>query len=390
MYSDGKISAPISASDPYYVMGVGQYNGGYDVGYICSDQHGKTNIYSYVKPIEENSVSEIEFTNQKYIDSLVPVKYTSGGAAPTDFTYGYNKPSSFFRLTDFDGYDHNEYPVRGSIADIPDTVEFETDPISYEFYYDSSDRGLLTMLLSSNPTGNEVWKSKIICVINVNGKNRAFMLNSYYFSSNRVSLYFLASKELYDLLRSAGSETFNVSAFVVGVPQSHPHFGYDTVQEVPSGYDYVCYPASPVCTPNKNFVLKKPKRRMFYDYRIYDNGDDREYYVPDGTTVNGFIRYNDDPIIQIQNEQYIDEIQGSGSKENEGTNYVEAQIQIPDVQFSPNPTWVKPEISHNADRAEYEEGLHTTTLYWDKKVAGEEFSAQVAFTYADPNYRPEE
>lgn len=365
------------------------YGGGYDIGYICSNQHGKTNIYSYFKPIEENSPTELKFDNQKYINSLSAVKFTAGKNAPTNFIYGYNKPISWFRITDFIGYIHNEYPVRGSIESLPSIVEFETDPITFDFYYDTSEKPLLSMLLSENPSGSIPWKSKLICVINVNGANRAFLISSYIFLENRVVFYLMGSKLLYDTLRNAGSNTFNATAFVVGVPQGDTYYDYDTQQELPSGAEFKCYPASPACIPNKSFVIKKPKRRMYYSYRIYDSGDGREYYVPENATINGFIKYNDDSIIQIQNEPYIDEIQGSGSKENEGTNYVEAQIQIPDVQFSPNPTWVKPEISHNADRLVYEEGIHTTTLYWDRKVAGDNFSAQVAFTYADPNYRPE-
>lgn len=34
-YANGKITAPIAASDPYYVLGVAAPSSGWDVGYIC-------------------------------------------------------------------------------------------------------------------------------------------------------------------------------------------------------------------------------------------------------------------------------------------------------------------------------------------------------------------
>lgn len=165
----GVIIAPISAKDPYTALGVAATADGYDVGYICT--HNKVNRYSYCKPIEEDTPAEVSFTNQKYIDSLVPVKYTSGAAAPTNFTYGYNKPTSWRRLTDFSGYRHNEYPCRGSIDDIPDTVDFEVSNIWFPFYCDQSSRALLSMLLSGDPLANKPWKVAIILVSNWGGES---------------------------------------------------------------------------------------------------------------------------------------------------------------------------------------------------------------------------
>lgn len=58
--SNGIISAPVSLRDPYTCMGVGKYNGQYDLGHVCSNKHGKTNKWSKFKPIRHHSLQELE------------------------------------------------------------------------------------------------------------------------------------------------------------------------------------------------------------------------------------------------------------------------------------------------------------------------------------------
>lgn len=110
-YSEGKISAPIAASDPYYVMGVGTYNGGYDVGYICSNQHGKINKWSKYKPIKYPNlgiIDELSFATKNY-GIMANNSLNFQTAAAYRFYYepptgGDNEP---FRLTDFEFYNQN-------------------------------------------------------------------------------------------------------------------------------------------------------------------------------------------------------------------------------------------------------------------------------------------
>ena len=56
MIKNGIITAPINASDPYRVLGVGQYNGWWDIGYVCSNQHGRINMWSRYKPVSLRSI----------------------------------------------------------------------------------------------------------------------------------------------------------------------------------------------------------------------------------------------------------------------------------------------------------------------------------------------
>lgn len=109
-YSDGQINAPIAASDPYMVMGVGTYNGGYDVGYICSNQHGKINKWSRHKPIRNSSISELidtDFVNANFGLELPNYYPQDFKGAINNATYNYLPPrggEECFRLTDFEYY----------------------------------------------------------------------------------------------------------------------------------------------------------------------------------------------------------------------------------------------------------------------------------------------
>ena len=52
---NGIIKAPINTKDPYVSLGVGPYNGGFDITYICSNLHNKLNMYAKFKPVRHNS-----------------------------------------------------------------------------------------------------------------------------------------------------------------------------------------------------------------------------------------------------------------------------------------------------------------------------------------------
>lgn len=382
-HSNGIITVPISIEDVRQTLG----DASYDLGTLCLSNN--VNRYSFIKPVEEDTPADIQFTNERYINSLIPVKYIAGDSAPPSYIYYYRKPYSWYRLDDFIGYIHNEYPVRGSLADIPDTVDFETGAIARYFYYDTTKRPLLSLLLGAN---GGFWKARIIWIININGQYRTFAFGSSYYYEHRVGFYPLIYKDLYYLLRNAGNETFEVDAFVVGLPPSHTLFDKDEFMEVPIGVCFTCYPASLVCTPNKTFTLNRPKKRCWLTLDIVDAGNGEERYVPENTPIRFLLTYNDENVFVDGNylfgtgEKLIEE----DSRINESTNYVSGSVEIPDVQFNYQPGWYSPEIGHNADREVYDEGLHTTYLYWDRKVAGDEFKMEVGFNYLDPNYKYDE
>lgn len=154
--NNGIITAPVSHSDPYVVMGVGKYNGWYDLGYICSNLHGKINPYAKYKPLAfGNQDTDLHVNdNWRGDDGLcgfsIPV-YTSIGELTNGMISGvsisYKAPvagKNWFRFTDFIGYNHyvdkgffNEPNLSGNVVldsgrnvylDITSVVD--SDPLS--------------------------------------------------------------------------------------------------------------------------------------------------------------------------------------------------------------------------------------------------------------------
>ena len=392
--SNGLITAPVSLpADVYPVLGLQKTGTYYDIGYICSNQHGQTNRYSYRKPIEENTPAEVEFTNQKYIDSLTPVTYQGGQAPPTDCRYTYHAPGTWFRLTDWVGYRHYEYPVRASLAELPSTVDFEHTQRFSISYADSGQlvkTALLSMLLTGKPSANTAWYNRIILSLRIGSAWRAFILKRYVHDYLYVD-FALMDKTLYTLLRNNGAATFQAAALLVGVPFGHGGQA-DGIREITSdGLSYTVLPQSPACQPVKQFTLNRPKRRCFMTLHINDSGNSRDLWVPDGTLIQASLEYDDEGVFILSRYAFSEgqTYEQEDSRTNEGTHYVSGEVQLPDVKFTTNGQWVKPQVQSNADRTEYDAALQTTFLYWNRKVAGDEFEINVGFTYADPNYRPE-
>lgn len=392
--SNGIITSPVSLhADVYPVLGLAKSGTYYDIGYICGNSHGQTNRYSYRKPIEENTPAEVQFTNQKYIDSLTPVTYQGGQAPPTDCRYTYHAPSTWFRLTDWVEYRHYEYPVRASLAGLPSTVDFEHTQRFSISYADSGQlvkTALLSMLLSGNPSASTAWYNRIIIILRIGSAWRAFILKRYVHDYLYVD-FALMDKTLYTLLRNNGAATFQAAALLVGVPFGHGGQA-DGIREITSdGLTYTVLPQSPACQPAKQFTLNRPKRRCFMTLHINDSGNSRDLWVPDGTLIQASLEYDDEGVFILSSYAFNEgqTYEQEDSRTNEGTHYVSGEVQLPDVKFTTNGQWVKPQVQSNADRTEYDAALQTTFLYWDRRVAGDEFEMNVGFTYADPNYRPE-
>lgn len=137
MNSQGKISAPIGLiPDVYGVLGISPTNGWYDVGYACANAHGKINMWAKYKP-EQNAqfaaLTDAQRKNNNY--GITIPRYTSTGGPTTagslinalvnGVTWTYAPPTSYFRLSDFNGYNHNAKRPFG--VELPDTVYLSTD-----------------------------------------------------------------------------------------------------------------------------------------------------------------------------------------------------------------------------------------------------------------------
>ena len=116
MIKQGQITAPINAADPYKVLGVAATKG-YDIGTICRNSHGKMNKWSVHKPISvANILRPLTDAEIKTADCGLRAFYTTSIAAAVakvkeGCDWEYNPPTggmaSPYRLSDFNGYDHN-------------------------------------------------------------------------------------------------------------------------------------------------------------------------------------------------------------------------------------------------------------------------------------------
>ena len=111
---NGIIKEPISVKDPYYCMGIGSYNGGFDVGYICISD--KINIWSLNKP--NRIVSDLIMREDEQYNSaalLIPrfapndINYL-GVLNEALWKYPTANSATWYRLTDFIGYYHYATP----------------------------------------------------------------------------------------------------------------------------------------------------------------------------------------------------------------------------------------------------------------------------------------
>ena len=92
-HSNGKITAPVGLdSDVYPTLGISPTSNGYDLGYACFSE--KINMWSYIKPKEASSPSLDNASLPGIIYDSVNKKLV------------YDRPKTWARLTDFDGYDH--------------------------------------------------------------------------------------------------------------------------------------------------------------------------------------------------------------------------------------------------------------------------------------------
>lgn len=111
------LSAPIGLQEVYSLLGVAKSGSYYDVGYICSNSHGKINPWAKFKPIRFNTPQILNENNRKsalYGLSISPTDYGNLLQQYKDgkgWEYLPPRPGTdWSRLADFDGYNHAAEP----------------------------------------------------------------------------------------------------------------------------------------------------------------------------------------------------------------------------------------------------------------------------------------
>lgn len=116
-HSNGKITAPVGIdADIAPVLGVGSY----DLGYLCSNTHGKINPWARYKPVRYSSLApganekwwqafdgNCGISPKKISSYKDAVNYANGGMNGWEYMPPLGGDSSPYRALDFDGYNHN-------------------------------------------------------------------------------------------------------------------------------------------------------------------------------------------------------------------------------------------------------------------------------------------
>lgn len=174
--SNGILIAPIGFDEPYKVLGVGKYNGWWDEGYICSNNHGKINKWCRYKPVILNTKDvadtfnsttkmwgEVKITTGGWskpkawfygskIDPVFEIRqitsmneYGKDGAVNDAFMWKYNPPYggtlSEYRIVDFLGYNNTEGAACPLRIDMNDSINFNSEfyaGISTDYEYKSA------------------------------------------------------------------------------------------------------------------------------------------------------------------------------------------------------------------------------------------------------------
>lgn len=159
--NNGIITGPINYEDPYKCMGVGKYNGSYDLIYICSNRHRKTNGWSKKKPVIRRGIEASIIDPNWYKADDGFCGFSVGWAQSQDSsltnlinaykegTWIYKPPTGGddapYRILDFEGYDHNAVPFISSKKAKGETYEvnvMDSNALTLFVYYNDSPTSL--------------------------------------------------------------------------------------------------------------------------------------------------------------------------------------------------------------------------------------------------------
>lgn len=153
-----KITRPVNVKSVYQFFGIAPYRGAYDIAYLCSNQHGKINPASKIKPIQsktpkslaanplapdpEDFVGTDQDHNEGYYYGIKCRLTAASGKLEWDdlhrCNWSYRPPvpgTHYARLDDFNGYNHRaEFNPHGSIlgTQFPHTVTIYYDePVNW-------------------------------------------------------------------------------------------------------------------------------------------------------------------------------------------------------------------------------------------------------------------
>lgn len=118
--SGGIITAPISTDDVCNTLGVSNH----DIGYLCSNAHGKLNVWSKKKPVRYDDWTTPDEATMRSLGwgFYIPDASEYASSSSQDPIWQYNAPNNYYRLTDWEGYNHNVESSLGTVSIVPQTI----------------------------------------------------------------------------------------------------------------------------------------------------------------------------------------------------------------------------------------------------------------------------
>lgn len=383
-YSNGKITAPVGLdSDVYPTLGIGPTSDGYDLGYACANTHGRINRYSYIKPIDRSDLGVVQFNDSTYTAFTKMIIYTIGNTVPSSTIAEYKSPKSVYRIADFDGYNHVEYPVKLNINILPSNIlDYDTYSQTVKLDLNGSSRNLLSLLINDTVSSSiKSWRCAILIIAEKNGSRRFFLGEKGTSDSLRLG-FSPNNSNIYSAFKSMDIGTWSCTIMAVAVHGSHPDSNNEA-HEISSSTGYK-FPIIPECFGYKTKItgvkITTPKKRFFYKVIFIDNSG-RGTYIPYDIRVQMVVQDNNNktlfnPGIKTWGDIERDSISVSGREYIYEENYtiddgsgkltgLKCFMTIPDYEEEPG-IWETPDLSgSNYSRYIYNQGLHTTDLEWD-------------------------
>ena len=347
--SNNIIKAPIGLQEVYSLLGVAKQGTYYDVGYICSNSHGKINKWSKYKPLDNSKTnltgSEVYANSDgKCGLNITPIKlnskqeqafYQIREAYNTSGYWDYVQNTSTRRLQDFAGYQHAAvcpfwtlykqgskgeipYPSSGTVVQSYDMFQIDLEGGDYlpegnltindftysyyngsTFYLRDARLGAVILVGTNNPiTYTGSWSSSF--------SNSA---GNFFYSDNTISE---------DL--SNGSSHVNVPvSFFMNVGSNYRNQTYQVVGGIFFGYNnemFLPLPYNSSHYPHRAWTFAEPARMVFVvectgwaQHPVYSTWEDIRWIATEDVMA---VRPLSSQVFQLRFSMYLMNYTGSG------------------------------------------------------------------------------
>lgn len=408
--SNGKITAPVGVdTDIPQVLGISST----DVE--TQQMNNAINKWSYYKPVNSPVLGILTMTDDLFRESLKPVYYYAVGEAPASADWKYTKYGGPFRVTDFDGYDHNQYLIAVDVAGIfPSNINFDDCRISCPIKLGPDN---LWPKILNLPAG-VYYDWALILVCTKGGVRKVYRTGKEGWQTWSVGLFLGDSMNInrsaYDKFKAIGIADYSVDIFTVVIPRNHPD-KTDGFIEITSSINYMVLPETilngKIYNPIKKGVrISNPKPRSFWHVGIKEKGTYRNEYIPEDCLIGGYLIAFKSPTSAeyLWNERGAhiytyaewkaatgDYFGGTIAKGqilvgSSGFTHLEGEIYINYYKFPGQDNPTKPIIVQTGTNAQIQWGATQVTVRSENMGVHEsniDNNVFVAFYFVDPNER---